>query len=226
MRRLLFLLIVGAGGVAVLLSLGLWQMRRLHWKEGIVAAIERRIAADPVPLDTLAYPDPVADLYRPVTLAGRTTGEEALVLSGRKGEGAGYEVIAAFETDDGRRILLHRGFLPEAGRGMPRTPVALTVAGNLHWPDETDAFTPPPDAAAGLWFARDVSALAAALATEPVMVVARDVEGDAQGVEPVPVGTVAIPNDHRQYAITWFSLAAVWAGMTVFFLWRIRRRVG
>ena len=226
MRRLLFLLVVGAGGVAVLLSLGLWQVQRLHWKEGIIATIESRIAAEPVPFDTLAGPDPAADLYRPVTLAGHTTGEDALVLSGRKGEGAGYEVIAAFETEGGRRILLDRGFLSEAGRGMPRPPVALAVTGNLHWPDEPDAFTPPPDAAAGLWFARDVPALAAALNTEPVLVVARLVEGDAQGVEPVPVGAAAIPNDHRQYAITWFSLAAVWAGMTVFFLWRIRRRVG
>ncbi|MGB2894520.1 MAG: SURF1 family protein, partial [Albidovulum sp.] len=154
MRRLLFLLVVGAGGVAVLLSLGLWQVQRLHWKEGIIATIESRIAAEPVPFDTLAGPDPAADLYRPVTLAGHTTGEDALVLSGRKGEGAGYEVIAAFETEGGRRILLDRGFLSEAGRGMPRPPVALAVTGNLHWPDETDAFTPPPDAAAGLWFAR------------------------------------------------------------------------
>lgn len=74
-----------------------------------------------------------------------------------------------------------------------------------------------------LWFARDVPALAGALGTEPVMVVAREVAGEAQGVVPVPVDASAIPNDHRQYAITWFSLAVVWAGMTVFFLWRIRR---
>lgn len=225
MRRILFLLVVGAGGVAVLVSLGFWQVRRLHWKEGVIAAIEARIAAAPVDFASLPAPDPAADLYRPVTLSGRTAGAEALVLSGRKGAGAGFEVISAFQTDTGRRILLDRGFLPEAARGLPRPPVALGVTGNLHWPDETDAFTPPPDAAAGLWFARDVPAMAAALGTEPVMVVARAVEGDTQGITPVPLGTQAIPNDHRQYAITWFSLALVWAGMTAVFLWRIRRRV-
>ncbi len=224
MRRFLFLLVTGAGGVAMLLSLGLWQVRRLHWKEAILAAIEAQIAAPPVPLDALPAPDRGRDLYRPVTVAGRTTGREALVLSGRKGEGAGFEVISAFETDAGRPILLDRGFVAEAGRGGPRPPVALTVTGNLHWPEEADAFTPPPDPAAQIWFARDVPALAAALGTEPVMVVAREVAGEAQGVVPVPVDASAIPNDHRQYAITWFSLAVVWAGMTVFFLWRIRRR--
>jgi surfeit locus 1 family protein len=224
MRRFLFLLIMGAGGLAVLLSLGLWQVRRLHWKEAILAAIEAQIAAPPVALDSLPAPDRSRDLYRPVTVSGRTTGQEALVLSGRRGEGAGFEVISAFETASGRRILLDRGFVPEAGRDGQRPPAALTVTGNLHWPQESDRFTPPPDAAAGLWFARDVPALAAALGTEPVMVVARAVKGEEQGVVPVPVDASAIPNDHRQYAITWFSLAAVWAGMTVFFLWRIRRR--
>ena len=56
------------------------------------------------------------------------------------------------------------------------------------------------------------------------MVVAREVAGDAQGIAPVPVGTGTIPNDHLEYAVTWFSLAAVWAGMTGFLLWRIRQR--
>lgn len=225
MRRLLFLLIVGAGGVAVLLSLGLWQVRRLHWKEGVIAAIEAQIAAAPVPLAALPSPTRERDLYRPVTVSGRTTGQEALVLSGRAGAGPGFEVIDAFETEGGRRILLDRGFVPESARDVARPPVALSVAGNLHWPDETDSYTPPPDPVAGLWFARDVAAMAAALGTEPVMVVAREVTGDAQGVVPMPVDTAAIPNDHFGYAITWFGLAAVWAGMTVFFLWRIRRRV-
>lgn len=224
MRRFVFLLVVGAGGTALLVSLGLWQVRRMHWKAGVIAAIEAEVAAPPVALDTLAAPDRSRDLYRPVTVAGRTTGPEVLMLTGRAGAGAGFEVIAVFATDTGRRILLDRGFVPEAGRDAPRPPVALAVTGNLHWPQETDAFTPPPDAATGLWFARDVPAMAAALGTEPVMVVAREVVGDAQGIVPVPVDTSAIPDNHRQYAVTWFSLAAVWAGMTAFFLWRIRRR--
>ena len=34
-----------------------------------------------------------------------------------------------------------------------------------------------------------------------------------------------IPNDHLEYAITWFGLAAVWAVMTGYLLWRIKRRI-
>ncbi len=224
MRRYLSALILGAGGIAILLSLGFWQVRRLAWKEGVIAAIEAKIDATPVPLSSLPAPDLAEDLYRPVTVSGRTTGEEILVLTGKKGEGAGYEVIAGFETEDGRRILIDRGFIGEAGRGLPRAPVKLDVTGNLHWPDESDSFTPPPDPKSGLWFVRDVPAMANKLNTAPVLVVLRDAEGDMQGIDPVPVDTASIPNDHRNYAITWFSLAAVWAGMTGFLLWRIRQR--
>ena len=224
MRRYIGPLILGLGGIAILVSLGLWQVRRLAWKEALLAAIETKIAAAPVPLDTLPAPDPKADIYRSVSLSGRTTGQEILVLSGQAGLGAGYEGIDAFETAAGRRVLIDPGFVPEAARDQPRPPVALSVTGNLHWPQEVDAYTPPPDAATGLWFARDVPAMAAALGTEPVLVVLKSAAGDAQGIDPVPVDTGAIRNDHLNYAITWFSLALVWAGMTLLLLWRIRRR--
>jgi len=224
MRRIAFPLILGLGGLAILLSLGFWQLRRLEWKETMLTAIAARIEAEPVALAGLASPDRAADLYLPVTVSGTTTGEELLVLSGQKGVGAGYEVIAAFETDAGRRILIDRGFIGEEARGAPRPPVALVLTGNLPWPEESDAYTPPPDAATGLWFARDVAAMAESLKTDPLMVVIRTAEGDAQGIVPRPVDTSGIVNDHLEYAITWFSLAGVWAGMTLYLLWRIRRR--
>jgi surfeit locus 1 family protein len=66
--------------------------------------------------------------------------------------------------------------------------------------------------------------MAAALGTEPVLVVARSVEGTAPRAQAMPVDTEGIPNDHLGYAIQWFGLAMVWAGMTVWLLWRIRRR--
>jgi surfeit locus 1 family protein len=133
-------------------------------------------------------------------------------------------VIAAFQTEDGRRILVDRGFLPEDQRSQPRIATAARLSGTLHWPDEVDSFTPPPDAARAIWFARDVPAMAAALQTEPVLVVAREATGD--GITPLPVDTQGIPNNHLNYAVTWFSLAAVWAGMTLLLLWRIRQRTG
>ena len=65
--------------------------------------------------------------------------------------------------------------------------------------------------------------MAAKLNAEALLIVARSETGDA--IEPMPVDSSAIPNDHLNYAITWFLLASVWAGMTVLLLWRIRRKV-
>ncbi len=224
MRRILFPLILGLGGVAVLLSLGFWQLRRLEAKEAMLAGIEAMIAADPVDIETLPAPDPQSDRYRAVTVSGRLTGEEVLVLTGLKDLGAGYEVIAVLETASGRRILIDRGFLAQTERDAQRASGPVTVTGNLDWPNEADTYTPPPDLKTGVWFARDVALLAERLETEPVLVVSRTPGDSGDAIVPRPIDTSAIKNDHLQYAITWFSLAAVWTGMTAYLLWRIRRR--
>jgi len=219
-RRMIVPLLIGLLGGAILISLGIWQVNRLHWKQGVLADIAARIVAAPVALP--ASPDPQADRYLPVTVTGRFTGDHLDVLVSRKQIGAGVRVIEAFETQDGRRILVDRGFVTDGARANPRESGAATVEGNLHWPDETDSYTPPPDPKTGLWFARDVAAMAQALDTEPTFIVARRPTGGE--IEPMPVDTSGIPNDHMNYAITWFSLAAVWLGMTAYLLWRIRQR--
>jgi surfeit locus 1 family protein len=130
-------------------------------------------------------------------------------------------VIEVFETD-GRRVMVDRGFIPEGQRAEPRPSGPAMVVGNLHWPEEVDGFTPEPDARTGLWFARDVPAMADRLRSEPILIIAR--EATAPGIEPIPVDISGIPNDHFGYAVQWFGLAAVWLGMTAYLLWRIRRR--
>jgi surfeit locus 1 family protein len=216
-------LLFGILGTAVLIALGVWQLQRLEWKEGILAEIDARMAAAPGALP--ADPDPARDRFLPVTANGTITDEEIDVLVSVKGTGPGYRIIAAFETNDGRRILLDRGFVRDDQKDAPRPPVSdVTVTGNLHWPDEVDRFTPAADTARNIWFARDVPAMAAALRTEPVMIILRTTTESAPAVSPLPMDSAGIPNDHLGYAIQWFGLAAVWAGMTGWLLWRIRRR--
>lgn len=221
LRRLIAPLVFGLGGAAILIGLGFWQVQRLSWKEGVLAEIDARIAAPPVALPEA--PDADRDRFLPVQVAGRFTGEALDVLTSRKGQGAGFRIVAVMETDAGRRILIDRGFLPEARRADPRAEGPATVTGNLHWPDDKSSSTPPPDLARGIWFSRDVADMAAALDTEPVLVVLR-AGGPQDGVTPMPLDTSGIPNDHLGYAVTWFLLAVVWLGMTVLLVWRIWRR--
>ena len=224
MGRVIGVMVLGLGGVAILLTLGIWQMQRLAWKEAILAEITARIAAAPVALP--AAPDPEVDRYLPVALDGRFDPAFVRVLVSQKGIGAGYRIIAALETAAGRRVLVDRGVIPVAATMPAATADDLRVIGNLHWPDERDGFTPENDLAGNLWFARDVTALAAHLGAEPVLVIAREITPPEAAITPLPVGIGNIPNDHLSYAITWFSLAIVWLGITLFLLWRIRRRLG
>ncbi|WP_114967144.1 SURF1 family protein [Alkalilacustris brevis] len=221
-RRMIWPLIFGVVGCAILISLGTWQVQRLHWKQEILAAMDARLGDDPV-----AIPDPVhpgRDRYLAVEVAGRFTGEDVLVMASERGIGAGYRVIAAFETAQGRRLLVDRGFIPADARGQPRPEAEAVIAGNLHWPEDADSFTPDPDRANRLWFARDVDAIATELGTEPALIVLRTTSEARPPARPVPLDTSTIPDNHLNYAITWFSLAIVWAGMTVFLLSRIRQR--
>ncbi len=220
LKRIAFPVLLGIAGCAVLIALGTWQLRRLEWKDAILAEIGAKIVAEPVALPGAPYP--ARDGYLPVKVSGALGGEELHVLTSRKEEGPGYRVISVLTAGE-RRVMVDLGFVPEAAKDAGRMAEAVTVTGNLHWPDETDGWTPAPDGARGIWFARDVPAMAAALGTEEVLVVAREVTGADLGVTPWPIDTAGIPNDHLQYAITWFSLAAVWAAMAGLLAWRAVR---
>ncbi len=218
MKHWLVPLIFGIVGCAVLVSLGIWQVRRLAWKEGMLARIEAQMAGDPVPVFSQPFEE-----FMPVVAEGTITGPEAHVLTSIRQVGAGFRIVSAFETQ-GRRILLDQGFVSQELKNAARPDRSVRITGNFRTVDEADFFTPDPDIDKNYWFARDVPALAGALGTEPILIILRETSEPEPLVTPLPVDTAGIPNDHQGYAVTWFSLAAVWAGMTGFLLWRNGRR--
>jgi len=227
-------IVFGVAGVAVLLGLGAWQVQRLAWKEALIARLEQRLAADPVALPV--RPDPVRDAFLRVRVTGRIGGRigggEVHVLTSLIPYGPGFRVIVAL-TDttagaSGRVGLVDLGYLPEAMKDAGTRPAGpVEVVGALYWPDETDGFTPKPDRAANIWFARDLEPMAGALGTEPLLIVAEQLGGALGGGEwpkPLRLG-VSLVNNHLQYAITWFSLALIWVVMSTMLVRRERRRL-
>ena len=219
MGRYIGPVLVGVIGVAILIALGIWQLERLGWKEAKLAAIRARLEEAPVGLPAVVGPQ---DRYLGVAVAGRLTGEVLYSLDSLRDRGPGKRVIAVLELAGGRRVLVDRGIWLDGTEASPTRPREALIRGNLDWPQESDSYTPAPDAKTGLWFARDVAGMAVALRTEATLIVAREPTGD--GIIAMPVDTSAIPNDHWQYAMTWFSLAGVWFVMTGFLLWRIRQQ--
>ncbi len=221
-RRLILPLLFGILGTAILVALGTWQLQRLGWKEAVIARIEARLASDPVPVPADANAG--EHQYLRVRAEGEIAPGELHVYTSHPPHGVGYRVIAPLVLRDGRRILLDRGFAPIDAKDTTRPIGPVEVEGVLHWPQEVDRFTADPDLDENIWFARDPEAMAAALDAESVLLVVAEssIEG---GPILMPV-TVNIPNRHLEYVVTWYGLALVWAGMTVYWLWRIVQQPG
>lgn len=214
--------VFGLVGTGILVALGLWQLDRADQKAVLIAEMELRIFDRPVGLPQA--PEPEQHRYLPVNTSGRYLPEHVFVLSAQKAQGPGFHLVQAFETDEGRRILVERGYLPEAARpGLALDVGTLTqLAGNLHWPRDINSHTPGFDASRNLLFGRDVAEMAGLLDTEETLLVLRASEPPETAITPVPVYEVSIPDPHLGYAVQWFLMALAWSGMTVFFLWRIR----
>lgn len=229
-KRIIAPLMFGIGGIAILLWLGFWQLNRLQWKQDIISNIEERRSGDAAPLlGNYKTARPETHNYLRVTFDGDLTGNEAHVYAPQKG-GMGYRVVSEFLWN-GKSIFVDLGWLPEANKNARRYTGEMRVTGYISFPDDhDDSFTPEPDMENNIWFSRLVSPMAQHFNVTPFLVVAEKTEipQDAQWVDygdvtPAPI-SINIKNDHKEYAITWFSLAVVWFGMTGYLLWRIRRK--
>lgn len=220
LRKILFPLILGVSGCAVLIGLGVWQVERLAWKKDILAGITARLQSAPQPLSFDV--NELNHEYSPVTLTGMPTGEELHVLVSGTQAGTGYRVISKVVTSKGP-ILVDHGLLPLDAKDTPPLITPMEITGTLLWPDDQNNNTPEPDLAANIWFARNIATMSAALETEPLMVVATKATPADPRITPLPVNTANIKNDHFEYAVTWFLLAIVWATMTLFLIRRTLR---
>lgn len=220
LRKILFPFILGVAGCGVLISLGLWQVERLAWKEDILSEIETRLQAPARPLSM--FVNEASDEYTRVLLRGRPSGDELHVLVSGTEAGTGYRVISKFETVIGP-VMLDQGLLAIDNKDAPASMVQMQVTGTLIWPDDQNSSTPEPDLAANIWFARNVVTMSEALGTLPLMIVATQASPPDPRITPLPVNTASIKNDHFEYAVTWFLLAAVWAIMSLYLIRRTLR---
>jgi surfeit locus 1 family protein len=224
----------------VLVSLGTWQVRRLAWKEDLIAqATERPLLPVRDLPGAAAWPslDLAAEEYRRFRLTGRFLHDkEALVFTslpdphGPHG-GPGYWVVTPLVLDAGGTVLINRGFAPQ-GRHLPadrdEPPAAdasVRVVGLLRHDETRSLFTPADRPDENLFFARAIADIAAAKGiAAPVAPFTVDLvaaETPPGGLPQAGETRMTFTNNHLQYAITWFGLAA--ALLAVFVSWVLRR---
>ena len=99
--------------MAVLIGLGTWQLQRLQWKNNLIELFEARISAPEITVpDTNVILDDVR--YRRLDIEGKFFHKKEIFLTGRTYEGnAGFHVVTPLELEDGRIILINRGWVSE-----------------------------------------------------------------------------------------------------------------
>lgn len=205
---------------AFLCFLGFWQLERLQWKLALIAQVDGNMAAAPVSLDEILAMDGRAAQYRHVTLQGHFDhAKESYVFTTDAGA-AVYHVLTPFTADDGRVLMVDRGEVPKdklapASRAAGNAAGETQVTGVWRTPDAPGNFTPPPDAANRIWYARDLEGIAAAnhLQLAAPVVVEADAAPNPGGWPQGGKTVVTFRNQHLSYAVTWFGIAIVLLGI-------------
>ena len=207
LRRLFWPALASLIALAILVGLGTWQMQRRAWKTALIAERQAGIAAPPV-----ALPDRVDGLeFRRVTVTGHFDhSREITVLNQTYGRQTGLYLVTPLHLGDGGTVLVNRGFVPPGALAQASRPAGeVTITGLLRGPYGRNRFTPDDRPERGEWFALDPTAMARALdlpAPRPFLIDA-DATPNPGGL---PVGGQSrtdLPNDHLQYALTWYGLA-------------------
>ena len=217
--------------LAVSLGLGVWQMERREWKRDILDRIAVNQAAPSMTLDELTRDDPLRHEYGRVTVAGTFEHGKEFYLAARSLKNkVGVQVVTPLRTDDGRVVLFDRGWIPSEAKdrarraaGQPDGRVELTGIVRRSQ-TERRQFAPENAPDKNVWFRVDVP-LMRKMAGAPVdakldrFFLDADAAPNAGGL---PVGgqtRLDIPNDHLQYAITWFLIALAMAGVYLAYHW-------
>ncbi|WP_210248618.1 SURF1 family protein [Methylobacterium sp. WL6] len=214
--------LASALAVAGLVALGIWQVERRAWKLDLIARVEARIGAAPVPAPgPAAWPSvtEAADAYRHVRVAGRFRHESTTLVQAVTVLGGGFWVLTPLVAD-GFTVLVNRGFVPSDRRdpaGWRRPEGEVDFTGLLRLTEPGGAFLRSNATAEDRWYSRDVAAIASARGLSGIA--PYFIDADASADDRLPVGgltVVAFHNNHLVYALTWFTLAAMTLGAAIY----------
>jgi surfeit locus 1 family protein len=210
--------------VLVMVGLSIWQVQRLHWKEGEIAERVSRTTSAPVALPPIGAALAESE-FRRVAGSGVFDHDHEFYLAARSQNGnVGYWIMTPFKFTGGDTVLINRGWVPEnkklpAARAEGQVSGEVTIDGVIRLPQQKTWFQPENEPQKNIWFYIDPTQMAAA----DGLAVRTDLYLDA-GPAPNPGGfpiggqtRINLPNDHLQYAITWALLALALAAIYVIY---------
>lgn len=199
----------------LLILLGNWQLRRLNEKQDFIKSIERNIANPPIALEDFASTPP---LYSKILISGYFIPKKDIFLYGRRSaspEKDGYYLISAFAANDGNIYMVSRGWLSQSVKNNINkfTPSqkqisleAITLPG-----EKKNFFVPENDKKNNIWFTLDLLMATKVIDTTVTNFYLMQINAQnlPSGIKPLRTTHLnKVRNDHLEYAITWYSLAA------------------
>ncbi len=224
LRPLLWPTLVSLPILALALARGVWPMERRAWKSDILNRIAVNQAATPLAFDELVKGVPLAHEYGRVRIAGAFLHDKEFHLAARSLKNkVGLQIVTPLRTDDGRIVLFGRGWVPSekkdsAARAVGQVAGRVEVSGVVRRSQIQRQFAPANVPDKNVWFHVDVPAMRQLGGGTPdakldTFFIDADATPNPGGV---PIGgqtRLDIPNDHLQYAITWFLIALAMAGV-------------
>ena len=236
LRRLIVPALAATMGVAVLVSLGTWQLQRRAWKLDLIEKIEARAYGTPgAILPEAEWPrwSSEEEEYRRVRVSGRFLHEHevavhGLMPGGQRGQPVqGFYLLTPLRLADGSKVIVNRGFVPTqlrdpASRPESQPQAAATVTGLVRSPEKRTSFRPENDPSRDAWYIRDPAEVARAKGLDRVAPFLIDA-GDTPNPGGWPKGgqtRLTMTNDHLGYALTWYGLALALAAVFAMLVWR------
>lgn len=201
--------------MVVTIGLGTWQVKRLQWKEGLIAKIEQAKLAEPITVLSQNPAELEAKNFYPAQVRGTWVRNVEFHITPRFFHGKlGYFVITPLTLDDGRTLLVNRGWVPARQKkpeSRPETAVRgrATLRGMIRTGNERNWLTPASNVQENIWFGRDTAAMAESAKLKNPIPAMLDIVGvQDENHLPVPSdGTIKLRNDHLSYIVTWYGIA-------------------
>ncbi|MGZ3182088.1 MAG: SURF1 family protein [Telluria sp.] len=229
--RALWLRVVAVAGalaaIVLFLALGTWQVQRLGWKRDLIARVDARVHAPPVPAPAAgARVTREAHEYLHVRADGVFLLDRTTYVQAVTDLGSGFWVMTPLCRPDGTTVLVNRGFVPlttvipaKAGTAGAQCRAGATpqahITGLLRMTEPTGAFLRHNDPQQNRWYSRDVAAISAARGLPQSAGYFIDADYDPLAPKTDPVGGLTVirfPNNHLSYALTWYAMALLTAG--------------
>ncbi|TCU37784.1 surfeit locus 1 family protein [Rhizobium azibense] len=204
-------------------ALGLWQVERLSWKRHLIALVDQRVHAVPAPAPTRRPVSAADDEYRRIVATGTLQNDKETLVYASTELGPGFWVMTPLSLGDGQTVLINRGFVPTDRRDPQTRPEGqvsgqVTITGLMRMTEPKGSLLKSNDPASGRWYSRDVAAIAAQkhVTGAAEYFIDADKTPNPGGLPVGGLTRIVFANNHLVYAITWFGLALMMAGLLAF----------